>query len=109
GERLLDERVDAGGREGRANLLVQAGRARDDGVVDAELDERLDVRDDLGAEHARLERGIADADEVDVLELAEHPGMVSPHRAGADEAGPQRAHAPASFTAATMRSTSASL
>src|SRR5690606_10659274 len=106
------QRVDARGGQGEPDLLVQERGARDDGVVDAERDQRLDVGDDVGAEHARLEGGVADGDELDTVELAEDPGVVAAHRPGADQAGAQRgAHAvaPASLTAATMRSTSASV
>ena len=73
----------------RPGVEVEAGRRGDHGQVEAELDERLDGVDHLGAtgDAVPVTGRVGDADQLDALDLAQHPGVVAAHHADADEAG----------------------
>ncbi len=112
GQRLLDQGVHSGLREGQPDRFVQEGRDRDHAVVDAVGDERLDVGLDRppARDAVHVTARVSDRDEVDTRQAAEHARVVAAHHPEPDQARPQVGHqapAPASvLTAVTMRSRS---
>jgi len=93
-DRLLDERVDPGAREGQPHPLVLDGRHSDNRHVDACRDQGLDVRQDVqGSRHAVwVTTWIRHGNKVDAGELTKHPRVVTAHRTEADQSGAQRCH-----------------
>ena len=92
------------------DLLVHAGRAGHDRVVDPARDQRGDVRHDLRALAAsvRVAVRVRDRHQRDAVEPGQHPGVVAAHRAEPDQPGPQRRGAAhdasvSSLTASTIR------
>ncbi len=116
GQRLLDQGVDPGRRQGQPDLLVVGGGHRDDAVVDAGRDQLLHRghQRQAAGDIVGVAPGIGDRDQLDAVEAAQHPGVVTAHHAQADEPGTQGAgqlghQAPAAasaLTAVTIRSRS---
>ncbi len=94
---------------------MEARRHRDDGDVETGGCQPRDVGQHLQASRdtVRIARRVRDGDELDALDLAQEPRVVTPHHPEAEQSRAQDgAHAPApatAVTAATMRPRSSSL
>ena len=106
--------MDAGLGQGQADRLVVDRRDGHHAVVDAGGDELLDAvqQRDTAGDAVLVTAGVGDGHEVNALEPAQDPSVVTAHHAQPDQAGAQvrHGHAPAlarMLTAVTMRSRSA--
>ena len=95
GDRLFDQHMHAALDAGERDVVVQVGRRRDHGRIDAEVEQRLGAvahlaADDLAEQLAMRGARIGDADDLDARQVGEHPGMVAAHDPDADHAKPNR-------------------
>ena len=77
------------------DVVVQMGRRRDDGGIDAEIEQRVGVvahraADDLREQRAMRGARIGDADDLHAREVGEHTGMIAAHDADPDDAEANR-------------------
>ena len=88
-QRLLDQRVDARGGQFDPHGAVVVRRYRYDAHLHAEVDELRHRRDNRrGVSSADGAGPIGDADEIHAVQGTEHPDVVAPHRAQADDPRP---------------------
>ena len=81
GQRLFDEGMNPGVGQGHADALVKDRRHRDHAVVEAVLDQRLDVGLDRATTGHSVDVAarVRDGDEVDAVQAAEDTSVVAPH------------------------------
>ena len=93
-QRLLDHGVHAGLGQGQADLLVVDRRDGNHAVVEADGDELLDAvhQRDAAGDSVLVTAGVGDGHEVNALEPAQDPSMVTAHHAQPDQAGSQVCH-----------------
>ena len=96
GQRLLDHRRDPARQEGAGHRAVQGRRDGDRDGVDA-IDQVAVIGERLGAvtpghEARLLDPGVGHADQLDVGDRGEDPGVVLPEVADADHGDAQRHH-----------------
>ena len=94
GQRLLDERVHPGVGQLQPDLVVEGRWCRDDAVVDARRDHRVDVGQHLEVpcDAVGVTGGIGNGHQVDAVDGAHVSGVVATHRAQAHQPGAQVPH-----------------
>jgi len=95
-DRLFDQDVDAVRDAGERYFVMQVSRGRDGDGVDPFGDQFVEAGEGAATRQFRRPRpmrrqGIDDADQRDIRQAGQHPGMVAAHHAGADHADAQRA------------------
>ncbi len=95
GDRLLDQHMHAALDAGERDVVVQVGRRRDNGGIDAEIEQFLGIvancaADDLGQQRAMRCARVGDADDLHARKIGEHTGMIAAHDPDTDDAEPNR-------------------